>query len=130
MASKGRPFRTVSFEGFEILVGKGDVQNDRLTFDIAEPEDFWLHVGNAPGSHVVVRNPDQLAELPPDVLQHAARLAVHYSKAGGSRRKVEVHICQAADVSKPSDFPPGKVRLRRWQSIKVYGGDSETPVHP
>ena len=73
MASKGRPFRTVSFEGFEILVGKGDVQNDRLTFDIAEPEDFWLHVVNVPGSHVVVRNPDQLAELPPDVLQHAAQ---------------------------------------------------------
>ena len=99
MASKGRPFRTVSFEGFEILVGKGDVQNDRLTFDIAEPEDFWLHVVNVPGSHVVVRNPDQLAELPPDVLQHAARLAAWHSKARGSRGKVE------------SPYLPGRGRI-------------------
>ncbi len=120
MASQGRPFRTISFEGFEILVGKGDVQNDRLTFDIAEPEDFWLHVVNVPGSHVVVRNPDQLAELPPSVLIRAARLAAHYSKAEGSRRKVEVHVCQAADVSKPRGFLPGKVLLRRWRSLKVY----------
>ena len=120
MASKGRPFRTVSFEGFEILVGKGDAQNDRLTFEVAEPEDFWLHVVNFPGSHVVVRNPDQLAALPPAVLMRAARLAAWHSKARGSRGKVEVHLCRAADVSQPPDFPPGKVRLRRWQSLKVY----------
>ena len=128
MASKGRPFRTVSFEGFEILVGKGDVQNDRLTFDIAEPEDFCLHVVNVPGSHVVVRNPDQLAELPPDVLQHAAQLAAWHSKAHGRRGKVEVHICRAADVSQPPDFPPGKVLLRRWQSLRVYS--LEPPEKP
>ena len=120
MASKGRPFRTVSFEGFKILVGKGDAQNDRLTFEVAEPEDFWLHVVNFPGSHVVVRNPDQLAELPPAVLMRAARLAAWHSKARGSRGKVEVHLCRAADVSQPPAFPPGKVRLRRWQSLKVY----------
>ena len=120
MASKGRPFRTRSFEGFEILVGKGDTQNDRLTFEFAEPEDFWLHVVNFPGSHVVVRNPDRLAQLPPAVLVHAARLAAWHSKARGSRGKVEVHICRAADVSRPPGFPPGKVLLRRWQSLKVY----------
>ena len=120
MASKGRPFRTVSFEDFEILVGKGDTQNDRLTFEVAEPEDFWLHVVNFAGSHVVVRNPDRLAALPPAVLVRAARLAAWHSKARGSRGKVEVHSCRAADVSQPPGFPPGKVLLRRWQSLKVY----------
>ena len=120
MASKGRPFRTIPFAGFEILVGKGDTRNDRLTFEVAEPDDFWLHVVNFPGSHVVVRNPDHLAELPASVLKHAARLAVWHSKARGSRGKVEVHCCRAADVSKPPHFPPGKVLLRRWQSLKVY----------
>ena len=39
MGSKGRPYRTIPFAGFEILVGKGDVQNDRLTFDVAELDD-------------------------------------------------------------------------------------------
>ncbi len=120
MASKGRPFRTVSCEDFEILVGKGDSQNDRLTFEVAEPEDFWLHVANFPGSHVVVRNPERLAELPPPVLARAARLAAWHSKARGRRGKVEVHFCRTADVSQPPDFPPGKVLLRRWQSLKVY----------
>ena len=120
MASKGRPFRTIPFEDFEILVGKGDTRNDRLTFEVAEPEDFWLHVVNFPGSHVVVRNPDHLVEPPASVLKHAARLAAWHSKARGSRGKVEVHFCRAADVSKPPGFPPGKVLLRRWQSIKVY----------
>lgn len=120
MASKGRPFRTIPFAGFEMLVGKGDTRNDRLTFEVAEPDDFWLHVVNFPGSHVVVRNPDHLAELPASVLKHAARLAAWHSKARGSRGKVEVHCCRAADVSKPPHFPPGKVLLRRWQSLKVY----------
>ena len=120
MASKGRPFRTIPFAGFEMLVGKGDTQNDRLTFEVAEPDDFWLHVVNFPGSHVVVRNPDHLAELPASVLKHAARLAAWHSKARGSRGKVEVHCCRAADVSKPPHFPPGKVLLRRWQSLKIY----------
>ena len=123
MASKGRPFRTLSFEGFEILVGKGDAQNDTLTFSIANPQDFWLHVVNFPGSHVVVRNPDFLIDLPHSVVTQAAQLAAWHSKARGSKGKIEVHICQAADVSKPRGFPPGKVTLRRWQSLKVYPHD-------
>lgn len=123
MASKGRAFRTLSFEGFEILVGKGDVANDTLTFSIADPQDFWLHVVNFAGSHVVARNPDQLADLPPGVLDYAAQLAVWYSKARGSRGKVEVHICRVSDVTKPRSFPPGKVLLRHWQSLHVYPKD-------
>ena len=70
--------------------------------------DFWLYVVNFPGSHVVVRNPDRLAALPPAVLTRAARLAAWHSKARGSRGKVEVHLCRAADVSQPPDFPPAR----------------------
>ena len=58
MGSEGRPYRTEHREGFEILVGKGDARNDTLTFGVAEPRDFWLHVSGVPGSHVVVRNPE------------------------------------------------------------------------
>ena len=125
MGSKGRPYRTIPFEGFEILVGKGDVQNDRLTFDVAEPDDVWLHAVGVPGSHVVVRNPDGLDEMPDAVIRRAAGLAAWYSKAG-RRGKTEVHVCRAADVSKPPHFPPGKVLLRRWWSLKVYAWDPAT----
>jgi predicted ribosome quality control (RQC) complex YloA/Tae2 family protein len=120
MGSKGRGYRVHSVDGFEVLVGKGDAENDALTFGVAEPRDFWLHVAGPAGSHVVVRNPEGLEELPREVLQGAAELAARHSKARGSRGKVEVHVCRVADVSKPRGFPPGQVLLRRWTALKVY----------
>jgi hypothetical protein len=116
---KGRAFRAVMVEGFEVLIGKGDADNDQLTFKVAAPHDLWLHVANTPGSHVVVRNPEKIADLPRALIERAAELAAFFSKArdGG---KVEVHYCRAADVSKPRGFPPGKVLLRQWKSIRVY----------
>jgi predicted ribosome quality control (RQC) complex YloA/Tae2 family protein len=120
VASKGRGYRVVDVVGFEVLVGKGDAENDRLTFEVAEPHDLWLHVAGPAGSHVVVRNPDQLEEVPREVIQRAAELAAWHSKARGSRGKVEVHVCRAADVSKPRGFAPGEVQLRTWTAVKVY----------
>ena len=120
MASKGRGFRTSWVDGFEVLIGKGDAENDRLTFAEAEPHDLWLHVAQVSGSHVVVRNPDRLDDLPRQVVERAAQLAVWYSKARNSRGKVEVHVCRVSDVSKPRGFAAGKVRLRRWRSVRVY----------
>ncbi|MBI4914086.1 MAG: DUF814 domain-containing protein [Acidobacteria bacterium] len=116
---KGRALRSYEVEGFQILVGKGDADNDQLTFKVASPADFWLHVAGVPGSHVVIRNPDKLGELPRTVLERAAELAAFHSKAreGG---KVEVHWCRVADVSKPRGFPPGKVILRAHKAIRVY----------
>ena len=122
MASKGRPYRRLEVEGFEVLVGKGDAENDRLTFDIAEPRDWWLHVAGHSGSHVVVRNPDDLDVLPRPVLERAAELAAWHSKGRGAG-KVEVHVCRVADVSKPRGAPAGTVRLRRWMSLRVYPRD-------
>ena len=107
-------------EGFEVLVGKGDAENDALTFRVAEPKDFWLHVAGYQGSHVVVRNPDDLSELPRPVLERAAELAAWHSKARKAGGKVEVHACRVADVGKPRGFAPGKVELRRYTSLKVY----------
>lgn len=128
MASKGRPYRTVDVEGYEVLVGRGDEDNDHLTFEVAEPHDLWLHVaGGTPGSHVVVKNPDR-GEIPREVIERAAELAAWYSKARGAPR-VEVHYCRASDVSKPRGAPRGLVELRRWKSVKVkpeaVGGASE-----
>jgi predicted ribosome quality control (RQC) complex YloA/Tae2 family protein len=127
VASKGRPYRTIVVDGFEVLIGKGAVENDVLTFDVAEPDDAWLHVGGGvAGSHVLVRNPDRLQVLPRPVLLRAAELAAWHSKARGGRGKVEVHCCRARDVSKPRGFEPGKVLLARWERLKVYPrGESE-----
>ena len=119
MASRGRGYRRLEVEGFEILVGKGDVENDELTFAVADPKDWWLHVAGHSGSHVIVRNPDGLDVLPRPVLQRAAELAAWHSQGRGSG-KLEVHVCRVADVRKPRGFAPGKVQLRRWTSLRVF----------
>jgi predicted ribosome quality control (RQC) complex YloA/Tae2 family protein len=118
MASKGRPYRTFVVEGFEVLVGRGDAENDELTFRVAEPRDLWLHVaGGVAGSHVVIRNP-QGGEVPRNVIERAAGLAGWYSKARSSSR-VDVHYCHARDVKKPRGAPFGLVELSRHKRVRV-----------
>jgi predicted ribosome quality control (RQC) complex YloA/Tae2 family protein len=118
MASKGRPYRTFLIDGFEVLVGKGEDDNDHLTFNLAEPHDLWLHVGGGtPGSHVVVRNPGH-TEIPQPVIERAAALSAWYSKARAASR-VEVHYCRAGDVKKPRGAPAGLVELARYKSVRV-----------
>ncbi len=120
MASKGKPYRSVIVDGFEVLIGKGDEQNDRLTFEIADPQDLWLHVGSGvAGSHVVVRNPEKLDEIPKQTVRRAAELAAWHSKAREAGR-VDVHVCRVADVSKRRGAPAGEVMLRRWDRVRVY----------
>ena len=127
MGSQGKGYRTQVIDGFEVLVGKGDADNDSLTFGVAETRDFWLHVAGVAGSHVIVRNPQDLPDLPRPVLDAAASLAAWHSKARGSRGKVEVHVCRVADVSKPRGFDPGQVLLRRFKAVKVYAKEPVTP---
>jgi predicted ribosome quality control (RQC) complex YloA/Tae2 family protein len=123
VGSKGRGYRSFQIDGFEVLVGKGSADNDRLTFGLAAPRDLWLHVAGPAGSHVVVRNPAELDEIPRAVVEQAAQLAAWHSKARGSRGKVEVHVCRVADVRKPRGFAPGKVLLKRWDAVRVYAKD-------
>ncbi len=118
VSSKGRPYRTFVVDGFEILVGRGQEENDELSLEVAEPNDLWLHVaGGTPGSHVVVRVPDGV-EVPDHVVEAAAAAAAWFSKARGAPR-VEVHLCRARDVSKPRGAPAGLVELARWKKLRV-----------
>ncbi|MCU0923532.1 MAG: NFACT RNA binding domain-containing protein [Burkholderiaceae bacterium] len=118
MSSKGKPYRTVDVEGWEVLVGRADEDNDYLTFGVAQKRDLWLHVAGAtPGSHVVVRNPTG-DDVPQDVIAKAAQLAAWFSKARGAPN-VEVHFCRVADVIKPRGAPRGQVQIRRFKRIKV-----------
>ncbi len=118
MASKGRPYRTVVVEGFEVLVGRGSEENDDLTFNVAQPDDVWMHVGGGtPGSHVVVRNPTG-KDLPKSVLETAAAITAWYSKSRAAS-KVEVDYCRARDVSKPRGAPAGLVEIAREKTIRV-----------
>ena len=108
--------RFLSPDGFVVLVGRTARDNDILTFKLASPKDFWLHVSGESGSHVVVRNPDGLERLPRDTVRFAAAVAAGYSRARHGGR-VAVHLCRRADVEKPRGFAPGKVILKRFTTV-------------
>jgi predicted ribosome quality control (RQC) complex YloA/Tae2 family protein len=99
-------------------VGRSAEQNDLLTTEMCEPHDFWLHLADGPGAHVVVRNPQKAAALPREIELLAAGLAARFSKA---RRAgwVTVHLAQGLDVQKRRGQPPGEVTLRRYRKIRV-----------
>ena len=103
-------------DGMIVLVGRTARDNDVLSLKLAAPRDFWFHVAGESGSHVVVRNPENLEALPRESKRFAAALAAGYSKArrGG---KVAVHMARAGDVTKPRGLAPGKVHLRRFTSL-------------
>jgi predicted ribosome quality control (RQC) complex YloA/Tae2 family protein len=79
------PERYRSADGFEILVGRNNKQNDYLTTRIARPEDWWFHAQKVPGSHVIVRAPGS-GVLPEKTTRQAALLAAWYSKARSDTR--------------------------------------------
>jgi predicted ribosome quality control (RQC) complex YloA/Tae2 family protein len=110
--------RFESPEGFVVLVGRGAEDNDVLSLHLGAPRDFWLHVAAESGSHVVVRNPDNLDRLPRETLRFAAALAARYSKARGGGR-VAVHVARCADVHKPRGMAPGKVVLKRYRTLRA-----------
>jgi predicted ribosome quality control (RQC) complex YloA/Tae2 family protein len=115
---EGRRFRVLKIDDREILIGKGARENDELTFDVAGPEDFWFHVAEYSGSHVVVRNPAKEKTLDESILVKAAQLAAYFSQARNSS-KVEVHYTKRKHVTKPRRAKPGLVRLLEFKSIKV-----------
>ena len=108
--------RLVSPDGMIVLVGRTADDNDALTVKLASPRDFWFHVAGESGSHVVVRNPDNLERLPRETARFAAALAAGYSKARAGGR-VAVHMARCRDVSKPRGLPPGKVVLARFTTV-------------
>lgn len=110
--------RFVSAEGYPILVGRDNTQNDRLTMRTANGNDLWLHVGGGrAGSHVVVRLPKhKTASL--ETLLDAATLAVHFSKARGEAR-IDVIYTLRKHVRKPKGLPPGAVVPSQTKTIGV-----------
>ena len=108
--------REFEFNGFKILVGKNNRQNDFLTLSVADKEDIWLHTKNIPGSHVIIlccgKEPDE------DTIIYAAELAAFYSKAQNGAN-VEVDFTKAKFVKKPSGSKPGMVIYSKNRTLYV-----------
>ena len=101
---ESKPMRFLSATGIEILVGKNNMQNDKLTLQIADSEDLWMHVKDVHGSHVIIRSsaPDD------ETVNQGALLAAYYSKARQSAN-VAVDYTLRRFVKKPSGAGLGKV---------------------
>jgi predicted ribosome quality control (RQC) complex YloA/Tae2 family protein len=106
-----------SSDGYEILVGRTDRDNDHLTFRIAKSYDLWFHTADYPGSHVVLRNPRR-NQIPPRAITEAAQLAAKFSQAKGGAR-VAVNYCERKFVTRMKGFAPGQVRLSSFKTVLV-----------
>jgi predicted ribosome quality control (RQC) complex YloA/Tae2 family protein len=111
-----------STDGYEILVGRTDRDNDNLTFRLAKSYDLWFHAADYPGSHVVLRNP-QRKQVPPRAVTEAAQLAAKFSQAK-SDAKVAVNYCERKFVTKMKGFAPGQVRLSSFKTVLVEPGEA------
>ncbi len=117
-----RPFHFTAPDGTDILIGKNNYQNDRLTFKTATPNDLWLHAKDIPGSHVLLRTGGKAPSE--ETLLLAAKLAAHFSQAQGSST-VPVDYVEAKRVKKPSGSKPGFVIFTGQQTVYVTPDQQE-----
>ncbi|MEW6696032.1 MAG: Rqc2 family fibronectin-binding protein [Bacillota bacterium] len=115
--SRPQPLSFVSSDGYTILVGKNNKQNDYLTLRLAEDRDLWLHTKDIPGSHVIIRC-QQKPEVPDQTLLEAASLAAWFSKARQSA-KVPVDYTLRQHVRKPKGAKPGMVIYDNQRTLYV-----------
>lgn len=105
-------------DGNLIYIGHSGRENDQVTFDIAGPNDLWLHARGIPGSHVILRLRAPNEEPVEETIEYAASLAAYYS---GSRESgtVEVDVTERRHVRKIKGGGPGMVTYRNERTIAV-----------
>ena len=110
------PIEFVSSEGFTILVGRNNRQNDELTLKQSAKSDLWLHVQKLHGSHVIIRCEGR---TPGDeTITQAAQLAAWYSQARQSQN-VPVDVTPVKQVKKPAAGKPGMVLYHEYRTVHV-----------
>ena len=121
---KGRalaPLRFLTDDGFEVLVGRNNAQNDELSTRLARRTDWWLHTQKVHGSHVILRCEGQ--EPSQTALEQAAALAVTYSQ-GREGGKIPVDYTMVRNVRKPSGAMPGKVIYTEYKTMLAQGDEA------
>lgn len=103
---KSQPYHYVSSDGFDIYVGRNNLQNDFLTFKLAQGNDIWMHAKKAHGSHVIIRTEGK--EVPDRTYEEAGGLAAYYSQSRQAP-KVEIDYIEKKFVKKPAGAKPGFV---------------------
>lgn len=104
-------------DGYTILVGRNNKENDYLTCKFAHKNDIWFHTKDIHGSHVILKtNPNEM--VPEEILLEAAKLAAKHSKAKNSSH-VPVDFCKVSYVKKPNGSKPGYVIYSNNRTLYV-----------
>jgi len=113
-----KPHEATSPSGFRVLWGRNNRQNDEISTKILKNGDFWFHVHNAPGAHVVLKVTQSHVELTEEDLSFAASIAAGYSKSR-SDDKVTVMLAEAKAVHKPKGRKPGLVNVLKYKTLVI-----------
>lgn len=113
------PRKFLSSDGFEIRVGRNNLQNDQLTLKDSTKDDLWFHIQKAPGTHVIIKTRKET--VPESTIKEAAMIAAWYSKPSESAvdTKSVIDYCPVRNVWKPRKSSPGHVLYRDYESILV-----------
>ncbi|MDF4187620.1 NFACT RNA binding domain-containing protein [Ligilactobacillus salivarius] len=109
-----KPESFIASDGTEILVGKNNLQNEKLTLHTAKKTDIWLHAKNIPGSHVIIKSNNPSNET----LFEAAMLAAYFSKFRSSAN-VPIDYVQVKNIRKPNGSKPGFVIYEGQKTLTV-----------
>ena len=110
------PIEYKSSDGFTILVGRNNKQNDQLSLKFAEKTDIWLHTQLITGSHVLILTD---GETPPDKTIEEAAVIAAVNSSGRDSGLVPVDYCLARYVKKPAGAKPGKVIFTNYKTAFV-----------
>lgn len=125
-ASAPHAYRTI--DGYEILIGKNNLQNEKLTCRTARPEDLWFHLKNAPGSHVILRTGEHAGAVTASAVACAAALAAWYSSARNTN-KADVDYTRVKHVRKQPGGRPGMVYYTNYKTITICPSASPEAAH-
>lgn len=107
-----RDLYKVEYEKAIIYIGRNSIENEKITFEIANPNDLWLHIKDVPGSHVIVK----CENITDDIIFYAAKLAVENSK---NKISGTVDYCLKKYVKKNNKLGTGQVTYTHYKSIEI-----------
>jgi len=118
-----KPYKYTTSDNYQVLIGRNNKQNDKLTKYIANDGDIWLHTKKIAGSHVIIRNHTN-SEIPESTILEAAKLAAYFSKAKESKN-VPIDFTPVENVNKPKGAKPGLVYYDNYQTVYVDPADEK-----
>ncbi len=112
------PIKYRSSDGYSILCGRNNKQNDKLTLKTASKSDLWLHTQGIAGSHVIIETNGEGLDVPEKTITEAAIIAAYNSK-GRESAQVAVDYTLIRYVKKPSGAKPGMVIFTDYYTAYV-----------